>query len=194
MRGTGMEERKLVDEQTMRRILMRLSHEIIEKNADIDELYLVGIKRRGYPLAQRIKANIEQYSDIKVYLGQLDITLYRDDLEERFDTPHVTGSELPFDVNAKHIILIDDVLYTGRTARAAMDALIEHGRPATIRLCVMVDRGHRELPISANYVGKNIPTSREEFVSVRVEEIDGINEITVNRRKENNGKTAANAV
>ena len=155
-----MEERKLVDEQTMRRMLMRLSHEIIEKNEHIDELYLVGIKRRGYPLAQRIQANIEQYSDIKAYLGQLDITLYRDDLEERFDSPQVTGSELPFDVTAKHIILIDDVLYTGRTARAAMDALIEHGRPATIQLCVLVDRGHRELPISANYVGKNIPTSR----------------------------------
>ena len=177
-----MEERKLVDEQTMRRMLMRLSHEIIEKNEHIDELYLVGIKRRGYPLAHRIKANIEQYSDIKAYLGQLDITLYRDDLEERFDSPQVTGSELPFDVTAKHIILIDDVLYTGRTARAAMDALIEHGRPATIQLCVLVDRGHRELPISANYVGKNIPTSREEFVSVRVEEIDGINEITVSRK------------
>lgn len=177
-----MEERKLVDEQTMRRILMRLSHEIIEKNEDVDELYLVGIKRRGYPLAQRIKANIEQFSDIKVYLGQIDITLYRDDLEERFDTPQVKGSNLPFDVNGKHIILVDDVLYTGRTARAAMEAVIKQGRPASIRLCVMVDRGHRELPISANYVGKNIPTSREEFVSVRVEEFDGINEITVNRR------------
>ena len=161
---------------------MRLSHEIIERNEEVSELYLVGIKRRGVPLAKRLKANIERFSDLSVGIGELDITLYRDDLEERFASPHVNGSVIPFNVNGKVIILVDDVLYTGRTARAAMDALIELGRPAAIQLCVAVDRGHRELPISANYVGKNIPTSREEFVSVRVEEIDGINEICVNRR------------
>ncbi len=180
-----MEERKLVDEQTMNRMLMRLSHEIIERNEDVKELCLVGIRRRGVPLAKRIRANIEKFSDLVVTLGELDITLYRDDLRERFEMPRVNRTEIPFDVNRKVIVLVDDVLYTGRTARAAMDALIELGRPAAIQLCVAVDRGHRELPISANYVGKNIPTAREEFVSVRVEEIDGVNEICVNRRQTN---------
>ena len=166
----------------MKRMLMRLSHEIIERNEEASELYLVGIRRRGVPLAKRLAANIEHFSDWKIQIGELDITLYRDDLVERFAMPHVNQTVIPFDVNGKVIILVDDVLYTGRTARAAMDALIELGRPAAIQLCVAVDRGHRELPISANFVGKNIPTSREEFVSVRVEEIDGVNEICVNRR------------
>ena len=179
-----MEERCLVDEQTMDRMLMRLSHEIIESNGKADEIYLVGIKRRGVPLARRLKANIERFSDLKVDVGELDITLYRDDLKELFQSPLVHGTEIPFDVNGKVIILVDDVIYTGRTARAAMDALIERGRPAVIRLCAIVDRGHRELPIAANYVGKNVPTSREEFISVRVKEIDGINEIVLNRIKD----------
>lgn len=176
-----MSERILVDEQTMNRMLMRLSHEIIEKNEGAEELYLVGIRRRGVPLAERIKANIESISDVTVTLGALDITLYRDDLKELFPMPQVHGTNIPFDVTGKIIVLVDDVLYTGRTARAAMDALIELGRPAAIRLCVAVDRGHRELPIAANYVGKNVPTSRSEFVSVRVSEIDGINEIALSR-------------
>ena len=179
-----MEERCLSDEQTMNRMLMRLSHEIIEGNGNADEIYLVGIKRRGVPLAKRLKANIERFSDLKVGIGELDITLYRDDLKELFRTPLVHGTDIPFDINGKVVILVDDVIYTGRTARAAMDALIERGRPAVIRLCVIVDRGHRELPIAANYVGKNIPTSREEFISVRVQEIDGVNEIVLNRTKD----------
>lgn len=176
-----MEQRILSDAQAMNRMLMRLSHEIIEGN-DVSELYLVGIRRRGVPIAKRLKANIERFSDIRVGLGALDITLYRDDLKELFPTPQMHGSDIPFDVNGKVIVLVDDVIYTGRTARAAMDALIERGRPAAIRLCVAVDRGHRELPIAANYVGKNIPTSREEFVSVRVNEIDGVDEIAVSRK------------
>lgn len=177
-----MNEHILVDAKTMDRMLMRLSHEIIEKHEGVSELYLVGIRRRGVPLAERLKANIERFSDIRVVLGALDITLYRDDLKELFPSPQVHGTNIPFDVNGKVIVLVDDVIYTGRTARAAMDALIRLGRPAAIRLCVAVDRGHRELPIAANFVGKNVPTSRNEFVSVRVEEIDGKNEIALFRR------------
>lgn len=176
-----MNEHILVDEKTMERMLMRLSHEIIEKNEGAEELYLVGIRRRGVPLAERIKANIERFSDIRVHLGALDITLYRDDLKELFPTPQVHGTDVPFDVNGKVVILVDDVIYTGRTARAAMEAIIRLGRPAAIRLCVIVDRGHRELPIAANFVGKNVPTARSEFVSVRVSEIDGRNEIALYR-------------
>jgi pyrimidine operon attenuation protein/uracil phosphoribosyltransferase len=177
-----MNEHILIDEKTMERMLMRLSHEIIEKNEGAEELYLVGIRRRGVPLAERIKANIERFSDLRVNLGALDITLYRDDLKELFPTPQVHGSDIPFDVNGKVILLVDDVIYTGRTARAAMEAIIRLGRPAAIQLCAAVDRGHREFPIAANYVGKNIPTARDEFVSVRVSEIDGKNEIALFRR------------
>ena len=177
-----MNEHILVDDKTMDRMLMRLSHEIIEKDESAEELYLVGIRRRGVPLAKRIKANIERFSDIRVSLGALDITLYRDDLKELFPTPQVHGTDIPFDVNGKVIVLVDDVIYTGRTARAAMEAIIRLGRPAAIRLCVAVDRGHRELPIAANFVGKNVPTARDEFISVRVSEIDGKNEIALFRR------------
>lgn len=177
-----MSEHILVDEKAMERMLMRLSHEIIEKNEGVSELYLIGIRRRGVPLAQRIKANVERFSDIKVELGALDITLYRDDLKELFPTPQVHGTDIPFDVNGKVIVLVDDVIYTGRTARAAMEAVIRLGRPAAIRLCVAVDRGHRELPIAANFVGKNVPTARNEFISVRVTEIDGVNEIALSRQ------------
>lgn len=175
-------EHILVDEKAMDRMLMRLSHEIIEKNEGVSELYLIGIRRRGVPLAQRIKANVERFSDIKVELGALDITLYRDDLKELFPTPQLHGTDIPFDVNGKVIVLVDDVIYTGRTARAAMEAVIRLGRPAAIRLCVAVDRGHRELPIAANFVGKNVPTARNEFISVRVTEIDGKNEIALSRQ------------
>ena len=178
-----MPEKLIVDHETMKRTLARLSHEIIEQDPEGEPLYLVGIKRRGVPLAGRILANIEKFSDIPVTLGELDITLYRDDLTERYPDAKLSGSDIPFDVNGKHIILVDDVIFTGRTVRAAMDALIRLGRPAKIQLLVMVDRGHRELPISANYVGKNIPTSRKEFVSVRVTEIDGRDEIVISLRE-----------
>lgn len=171
----------IVDEQKMERTLARLAHEIIEKNTEDDTIYLIGIKRRGVPLAQILKANIEKFSDVKVEIGELDITLYRDDLTEKADQAEIAESMIDFDVNGKKIVLVDDVIYTGRTARAAMEAIIKLGRPEGIQLAVMVDRGHRELPISANYVGKNIPTSRSERVSVKVEAIDGINRVELQR-------------
>lgn len=175
------EEKIIIDSHTMGRTLARLAHEIIENNSGESKLYLVGIKRRGVPLARMLAANIRRFSDIEVELGELDITLYRDDLSERYVQPKVSESVISFDVTGKVIILVDDVLFTGRTARAAMEALISLGRPHAIRLCVMVDRGHRELPINANYVGKNVPTSRDEFVAVRVEEIDGENSVAIAR-------------
>ncbi len=165
----------------MSRALARLSHEIIEKNPDCEELYLVGIRRRGVPLSRILKENIEKFSDIRVQLGELDITLYRDDLTEKYTQPLVNNSVIDFDVAGKKIILVDDVIYTGRTTRAAMDAIMNLGRPSVIQLCVMVDRGHRELPVCANFVGKNLPTSRDEFVSVRVDEIDGKTEVAIAR-------------
>ncbi len=174
-----MEEKIIIDSQTMNRTLARLAHEIIEQYPDEKKIYLVGIRRRGVPLARILKENIQKFSDMEVELGELDITLYRDDVSERFEEPLLNQSVIPFDVEGKNIIMVDDVLFTGRTARAAMDAIIALGRPAKLQLCVMVDRGHRELPISANYVGKNIPTSRHEFVSVRVEEFDGCREVAL---------------
>jgi pyrimidine operon attenuation protein / uracil phosphoribosyltransferase len=156
------------------RSLRRISHEILERNASsLEELALVGVLTRGVPLAERIARNIEQFEGLEVPVGALDITLHRDDREARGEEPEVRGSRVPFDVVGKTVVLVDDVLYTGRTARAAMDALLELGRPAAIRLAILVDRGHRELPIRADHVGKNIPTSREETVRVRLVETDG---------------------
>ena len=168
-----MAEKLIVDGKTMQRTLQRLSHEIIEQNQNSEEICLVGILRRGVSLSEILRQNIERFSELRVRTGKLDITYYRDDLEKRSAEPVIGQQEIDFDVNGRNIILVDDVLYTGRTARAAMEALMALGRPARIQLLVMIDRGHRELPISANYVGKNIPTARNEFVSVRVTEYDG---------------------
>ncbi len=175
------EEKIIMDSNAMGRALARLSHEMIERNPDSDTLYLIGIKRRGITLARMIKENIERFSRIKVILGELDVTLYRDDLTERFPQPQVGETGIAFDVTDKHIILVDDVLYTGRTARASMEAIIARGRPAVIELAVMVDRGHRELPICANYVGKNIPTAKSEFICVRVDEFDGCTQVALSK-------------
>ena len=154
------------------RSLRRISHEILERNAScLDELALVGVLTRGVPLAQRISANIRQFEGVDIPVGSLDITLHRDDLQQR--DPEARGSNVPFGVTGKTVVLVDDVLYTGRTARAAIEALLELGRPAAVRLAILVDRGHRELPIRADHVGKNVPTARGQRVLVNLEETDG---------------------
>ena len=154
------------------RSLRRISHEILEKNAaSLDDLAIVGVLTRGVPLARRISENLHRFEGLDVPVGSLDITLHRDDLSG--DDPEVKGSSFPFDVTGKTVVLVDDVLYTGRTARAAMEALLELGRPAAVRLAILVDRGHRELPIRADYVGKNVPTARGQRVLVNLEETDG---------------------
>ena len=156
------------------RSLRRISHEILERNAfSLNDLALVGVLTRGVPLAHRIARNIEHFESLEVPVGSLDITLHRDDRDPADEEPRMRESRIPFDVAGKTMVLVDDVLYTGRTARAAMDALLELGRPATIRLAILVDRGHRELPIRADHVGKNVPTSRAETVRVRLVETDG---------------------
>ena len=156
------------------RSLRRISHEILERNASsLNDLALVGVLTRGVPLAHRIARNIEHFESLEVPVGSLDITLHRDDRDPADEEPRVRESRIAFDVAGKTVVLVDDVLYTGRTARAAMDALLELGRPAAIRLAILVDRGHRELPIRADHVGKNVPTSRAETVRVRLVETDG---------------------
>lgn len=162
----------LLDEKAIKRTLTRIAHEIIEKNKGVDDIVLVGIQRRGVPIAQRIAKLIEEFEDAAVKVGSVDITLYRDDLTELSEQPVVNNNSLDIDVRNNKIILVDDVLYTGRTARAAMEAIIKHGRPANVQLAVLIDRGHRELPIRADYVGKNIPTSKKELIAVKVSEID----------------------
>ncbi len=164
---------QIMDGAALGRALMRISHEILEKNNGSSGLCLVGIKTRGVPLARRLAENISRIEGVSVPVGSLDITLHRDDLPSRLDMPVVNGSDIPFSVESKTVILVDDVLYTGRTARAAIEALFKLGRPDAIRLAVIIDRGHRELPIRADYVGKNVPTSRDEQIRVKTCEIDG---------------------
>lgn len=178
-----MTEVLLLDENTMNRSLVRISHEILEQNKGTEELVLIGIKSRGIYLAERIANRIEQIEGQKVPIGSLDITLYRDDLH-RNDLelqPTVNDLQIPFDVNGKHIVLVDDVLFTGRTVRAALDAIIDHGRPKKISLAILIDRGHRELPIRPDYIGKNIPTATHEQVRVRVKELDGIDSVSLQK-------------
>ena len=174
-----MSGRQIMTADEIRRATIRLSHEIVEKQAGTDGLLLIGIQRRGVPLAQRIAAGILEHENVEVPVGALDITFYRDDLSLVAQQPVVKGTELPVDLNGRTVVLVDDVLYTGRTIRAAMDALVDFGRPQAIRLAVLVDRGHRELPIKADYVGKNLPTSLKQSVQVRLQEIDGTDEIVI---------------
>ncbi len=163
-----------MDKEAIDRALRRIAHEIIEKNQGTDNLMLMGIRRRGVPLAERLRENIREIEGREVPLGILDITLYRDDLTTRSDAPQVHKTEVPESVQGKKVILCDDVLYTGRTVRAAMDAIMDLGRPRAIQLVVLIDRGHRELPIRADYVGKNVPTSSREVIEVKFEEIDKV--------------------
>ena len=167
------EKAEIVDADGLRRIVTRIAHEIVERNKGVDELVLVGIRRRGVPIANRIAQKIKEFEGRSPAEGSLDITLYRDDLSTVASHPVVGSTEIPVDINGKVAVLIDDVLYTGRTVRAAMDALIDFGRPRAIQLAVVIDRGHRELPIRADYVGKNVPTSKREIIGVRVHDIDG---------------------
>lgn len=161
-----------MDEMAMKRALKRIAHEIIEKNKGIENISLVGIKRRGVPLAHRIARLIEDIEGVRLPVEEVDITLYRDDLTEMSEYPKVVDHGTRFSVAGRKIILVDDVLYTGRTVRAAIDAVVKLGRPQSIQLAVLVDRGHRELPIRADYVGKNVPTAKNELVAVEIRELD----------------------
>lgn len=171
----------VLDEQAIRRALTRIAHEMIEKNKGIEGCVLVGIRTRGIYIAKRLAERIEQIEGTTVQVGEIDITLYRDDLSKKTkdDEPLVKGSNIPVDITNKNVILVDDVLYTGRTVRAGMDALMDIGRPASIQLAVLVDRGHRELPIRADYVGKNIPTSSSEKIVVELSEVDQIDQVSI---------------
>ena len=164
---------QIMDENAVKRALMRLSQEIVEKNRGAQNLVFVGIKRRGKPMANRVSENIFTIEGIRIPCGSIDIKFYRDDLSQVAESPEVKRASLPFDVNGRDVVLFDDVLYTGRTARAAIEAVFSCGRPKTIQLAILVDRGHRELPIRADYVGKNLPTARSELVEVRLPEYDG---------------------
>ena len=173
MTGEFREKARLLDEAAMDRAITRLSHEILEKNNGAENVVLIGIRRRGYPLALRIAGKIKAIEGVSVPVGAMDITFYRDDLSKKNDQPVVSETEIPFDVNGKTVVLVDDVIYTGRTARAAIEAVFSCGRPRSIQLAVLVDRGHRELPIRPDYVGKNVPSARTEFIEVRLPDFDG---------------------
>lgn len=174
------EKAQLMDEKAIGRAITRISHEIVERNKGIEDVVLVGIKTRGVPIADRIGKKIQQIEGASVNTGEVDITLYRDDLKKIDVDPVINGSNVQFSIDDKIVILVDDVLYTGRTVRSALDAIIDIGRPKAIQLAVLVDRGHRELPIRADYVGKNVPTSKGEIISVKLSEIDGEDSVTIN--------------
>jgi pyrimidine operon attenuation protein/uracil phosphoribosyltransferase len=178
------QEKVVLDEDDIRRTLVRIAHEIVEKNADGD-VALVGIHRRGAQLAMRLHRLVSDLLDVEIAHGDIDIAFYRDDLATRSDAgPVVHSSDLPFRLEDHTVVLVDDVLFTGRTARAGIDALFDYGRPARVQLAVLADRGHRELPIRPDYVGKNLPTARSERVNVRVAEIDGRDEVTITTLQE----------
>jgi len=174
-----MPEKVIMTPADIRRTLARIAHEIIERNKSTENLILVGIHTRGVPLAERLAANIEKFEGIEIPVGTLDISLYRDDLPSLKPQPIIKRTDIPTAIDSKSIVLVDDVLYTGRSTRAAMDALIDLGRPLSIQLAVLIDRGHRELPIRPDYIGKNIPSSRDEEIKVKLRETDGIDEVVI---------------
>ena len=178
------EKAEIVDADGLRRIVTRIAHEIVERNKGVDDLVLVGIRRRGVPIATRLAQKIREFEGRMPAIGSLDITLYRDDLTTVSQQPVVGAADIPVDVNGTVVVLVDDVLYTGRTIRAAMDALIDVGRPRTIQLAVVIDRGHRELPIRADFVGKNVPTSKKEVISVKLAEIDNTDSVVIKEMDE----------
>ncbi len=178
------DEKLVLDGDDIRRTLVRIAHEIVEKNAEASRLALVGIHRRGAVLAARLKGLVDDLLSDDVPLGDLDIAFYRDDVATRPEAPVVHATHLDFDPTGRTIVIVDDVLYTGRTVRAAIEALFDYGRPDRVQLAVLADRGHRELPIRPDYVGKNLPTSAAERVNVRVEELDGIDEVTITELEE----------
>jgi pyrimidine operon attenuation protein / uracil phosphoribosyltransferase len=178
------EKAEIIDADGLRRIVTRIAHEIVERNKGVEDLILVGIRRRGVPLASRMAGKIKEFEGKAPIEGSLDITLYRDDLSTVSHQPVVGSSEIPVDITNKVIVLVDDVLYTGRTVRAAMDALIDYGRPRAIQLAVVIDRGHRELPIRADFVGKNVPTSSKEVIGVKLVEIDGVDGVVIKEIEE----------
>ncbi|MBI4778146.1 bifunctional pyr operon transcriptional regulator/uracil phosphoribosyltransferase PyrR [Candidatus Desantisbacteria bacterium] len=170
---------KIMDASELSQAILRLSHEILERNKGMQDLCIIGIRSRGVPIAERIVKNIALLENCKIEMGVLDITLYRDDLTTISDQPVVRPTQIPFDITGKKIILVDDVLYTGRTIRCAIDQIMDFGRPASIQLAVIIDRGHRELPIQSDYTGKTVTTTKDEVIEVRVEEIDGCDEVLV---------------
>jgi len=174
-----MSKKVIMTAEDIRRTLARIAHEIIERNRSLENLILVGMRTRGVPIARRLAANIKTFEGLEIPVGALDISLYRDDLDSLELKPIVKGTSIPTSVDGKSIVLVDDVLFTGRSTRAAMDALIDLGRPRSIQFAVLVDRGHRELPIRADYVGKNIPSSRAEEIKVQLTETDGIDEVAI---------------
>jgi pyrimidine operon attenuation protein / uracil phosphoribosyltransferase len=182
MAAATREKAQLMSASEIDRTMVRLAHEVLEKTSDLSGLAFIGIRRRGVPLAQRIARKISSLEEIEVPVGVLDINLYRDDLSTVGVKPVVNKTEIDFNVTGKDIILFDDVLYTGRTVRAALDALFDHGRPARVQLCVMIDRGHRELPIEARYVGRMIQTTANEIIEVKFQEIDNMEKVLLVER------------
>lgn len=179
-----MSGRQIMSADDLRRALVRIAHEIVEGNGGTDDLVMVGVRSRGVPLAQRLAALVKEHEGVEVPVGNLDITYYRDDLTKIAHAPIVKRTDAMPELTGKTVVLVDDVLFTGRTVRAALDAITDHGRPTAVRLAVVVDRGHRELPIRPDHVGKNLPTSLDENVQVRLSETDGVDEVVIARSVE----------
>jgi len=192
-----MTEKIIMTAEDIRRSLARIAHEIIERNKTTEHLVLIGMRTRGVPLAKRLAANMEDLEGLNIPVGALDISLYRDDLSSLNPQPAVQRTDIPVNIDGKSVVLVDDVLYTGRSTRAAMDALIDRGRPCSIQLAVLVDRGHRELPIRADYVGRNIPSSRDEKIQVQLVETDGIDGVVIVKNRQgvaSQGRTGSRLV